>query len=121
MLVTALGGKNTPIHHACVVGDTVGDPFKDTSGPALNILIKLMSMVSLVFATLFTSGNYQDFYWGFIPGGLLLIGTVIAYKLFWAEGVDVTADIDDVDPEGGINGDETNAEETKVEDDGEAA
>ncbi|MBQ4635359.1 MAG: sodium-translocating pyrophosphatase [Akkermansia sp.] len=45
-------GKHTPIHDASVVGDTVGDPFKDTSGPALNILIKLMSMVSIVTAGL---------------------------------------------------------------------
>ena len=47
-----LGGKGSDNHKAAVVGDTVGDPFKDTSGPSLNILIKLMSMVSVVFAGL---------------------------------------------------------------------
>jgi K(+)-stimulated pyrophosphate-energized sodium pump len=46
------GGKGSFAHKACIVGDTVGDPFKDTSGPSLNILIKLMSMVSIVMAGL---------------------------------------------------------------------
>jgi K(+)-stimulated pyrophosphate-energized sodium pump len=49
------GGKGSANHKAAVVGDTVGDPFKDTSGPSINILIKLLSMVSIVFSGLILS------------------------------------------------------------------
>ena len=49
----SFGGKNSPAHAAVVIGDTVGDPFKDTAGPSLHVLVKLLATITLVLAPLF--------------------------------------------------------------------
>jgi inorganic pyrophosphatase len=82
-LCEKLGIKGTVMGKACVVGDTVGDPFKDTSGPSLNILIKLMSMVSLTIAPLIKGWkDWENAYWGAIPAAL---GIVITTVLLWSK------------------------------------
>merc|ERR1712184_100459 len=66
--------KKTEQGKVCVVGDTVGDPFKDTSGPALNILLKLMAMVSLTIATLLKGqDDWELWYYMFIPLAIMII------------------------------------------------
>lgn len=81
--IALYGGKGTDLHNAVVVGDTVGDPFKDTSGPALNILIKLMSMVSLVFAPLMVVEDWALWYVGVAILVVMIILSVVVYQLYW--------------------------------------
>lgn len=93
----ACGGKGTTTHKACVVGDTVGDPFKDTSGPSLNILIKLMSMISLTIAPIIKGWeDWQYWYWGLLPIGLCVIATGLVHHYFWKNPQDISAPIEEL-------------------------
>jgi len=76
-LAEATGQKGSFQHKACVVGDTVGDPFKDTSGPAINILMKLMSYISVVLSPLFK--NQIEFWWV----AILILGVLVPFVYYW--------------------------------------
>jgi len=76
------GGKKSDTHKACVVGDTVGDPFKDTSGPALNILIKLMTVFSLTLAPVFRD-DWETYQYGLIVFAVEILLVALAYWWVW--------------------------------------
>jgi len=85
-LCEKLGLKKTEQGKACVVGDTVGDPFKDTSGPSLDILLKLMAMVSLLIAPLIAKwddwGDGGKYWWlGLIPVLIMIVASIVLMKL----------------------------------------
>lgn len=84
------GGKKSETHKACVVGDTVGDPFKDTSGPSLNILIKLMSVFSLTLAPIFRD-DWVTWWEGLVVTGVSLIVFGGIYVYAWMQDEDELA------------------------------
>ena len=104
----ACGGKGTDTHSSCVIGDTVGDPFKDTSGPALNILIKLMSVIAVTIAPLITANkDWQNWGYGLIPLGIMIIVTV--YQVYTFKDVEYSDSYAKVDADAAAPADSSTA------------
>lgn len=91
-------------------------PFKDTSGPSLNILIKLMSMVSLTAAPIIRGWqDWQYWYWGLLPIGLCIIATIYVHHYYWKNTQDIAAPIEDVVKDEPVKDIEASGDSAKAE------